>query len=97
MSENKFFGNTASFSTPDEVRKKYKSLCQIHHPDKGGNIDDYHALNSAYQEVRKIVEKRFEKSSQCPMCEGSGKTEKRGGFSGIKITCTFCKGSGKIK
>ena len=39
-------------STPDEVKRKYRELSALHHPDKaGGNTEKMKAINAAYQEA----------------------------------------------
>ncbi len=37
--------------TDDEsiIRKAYYKLCRVHHPDKGGNEEDFKSLNDAYE------------------------------------------------
>ena len=36
-------------STRDEVKKAFHRLAHIHHPDKGGNAEDFKRINGAYQ------------------------------------------------
>lgn len=35
-----------------EVKKAYKSLSQIHHPDKGGKVSDWLAISEAYETIK---------------------------------------------
>lgn len=35
-----------------DVKKAYKSLSQIHHPDKGGKIKDWLAISEAYETIK---------------------------------------------
>ena len=37
--------------TEEEVKKAYRKLCLIHHPDKGGCSDQFIKINNAYQEL----------------------------------------------
>lgn len=41
--------NVPTDSTPEEIKKVYRKLSMIHHPDKGGNEDDFHKINLAYR------------------------------------------------
>lgn len=41
-----------SINTPlSEIKKKYKELCKIHHPDKGGNNDYFLSIKNAYDNI----------------------------------------------
>ena len=35
----------------EELKRVYKSLAKKHHPDLGGNEEDFKKLNSLYQEL----------------------------------------------
>lgn len=35
-----------------DVKKAYKSLSQIHHPDKGGKVTDWLMINEAYETIK---------------------------------------------
>ena len=35
-------------ATPDEIKKRYKSLAQQYHPDKGGDTEKFKEINLAY-------------------------------------------------
>jgi hypothetical protein len=48
----KFFNNV---TTIEELKKEYRRLLFIHHPDKGGNIEDVKVLNLEYEEMFKIL------------------------------------------
>lgn len=36
-------------SDKEEIKKSYKNLCRIHHPDKGGNSDYFQKIHKAYE------------------------------------------------
>lgn len=38
-----------STCTPEEIKQKYRTLAQIHHPDKGGNEEKFKRIKSAYE------------------------------------------------
>jgi DnaJ-class molecular chaperone len=35
--------------TPDEIKQKYRTLAQIHHPDKGGDEEKFKRIKEAYE------------------------------------------------
>ena len=37
--------------TEDDIKKAYRRLCLIHHPDKGGSNDEFIKINEAYNEL----------------------------------------------
>lgn len=39
----------------EELKKEYRRLLFIHHPDKGGNKEDVQVLNEEYQQMFKIL------------------------------------------
>jgi hypothetical protein len=40
--------------TLDKVKKQYQKLAQIHHPDKGGNRDQFQNIQQAYKELQRL-------------------------------------------
>jgi len=48
----KFFENVRSL---DELRKEYRRLAMIYHPDKGGNTMMMQILNDQYDRLSKIL------------------------------------------
>ena len=41
----------SSDASDEEVRKKFKQLASIHHPDKGGDEETFKKLKAAYEEI----------------------------------------------
>lgn len=41
--------------TSAELAKEYKRLCKIHHPDLGGNTEDFKALTNAYEMLKPLA------------------------------------------
>jgi len=35
-------------ATKEQIKKAYKNLCKLHHPDKGGSIDEFTKIKEAY-------------------------------------------------
>lgn len=77
-------------ATPDEVKAKWRELCMIHHPDRGGNPVEFNSIRKAYKQA-------FEEANQpkvCPQCLGSGKIKQTYGFNSVELPCHACGGSG---
>lgn len=77
-------------ATPDEVKAKWRELCMIHHPDRGGNPVEFNTIRKAYKQA-------FEEASEpkaCPQCLGTGKVKQTSGWSSIDMPCQACGGSG---
>lgn len=36
-------------ASKEEIKKAYRKLCKIHHPDVGGNIEKFREINQAYE------------------------------------------------
>ena len=79
--------NTAS---PSDVKKQYKQLLRVHHPDHGGTVNNFIELKEAYDKAMKIS-----KATKCTECNGFGNTQKLKGFKVLEIICPKCQGSGK--
>lgn len=48
----KYFNNVSDLS---ELRKQYKELLKIHHPDNGGNVADMQEINAEYDNLFKML------------------------------------------
>jgi DnaJ-class molecular chaperone len=79
-------------ATPDEVKVKWRELCSIHHPDRGGNAVDFTTYRKAYNTA--MSEASAPKA--CTRCQGTGRTKTTTGFSTIELSCAQCGGLGHI-
>jgi len=77
-------------ATPDEVKAKWRELCMIYHPDRGGNSVEFNTIRKAYKQA--FAEAGEPKA--CGSCKGSGKVTQTHGFSSIELPCQACGGSG---
>ena len=41
--------NLAETATPSDIRKAYRRLSLIHHPDKGGQSNVFNTIHAAYE------------------------------------------------
>lgn len=48
----------AEHVTKDELKRVYASKLRFYHPDKGGNANDYHLLQEAYQVIYRHIRSR---------------------------------------
>lgn len=44
-------------ATRDDIRNAFRALARIHHPDVGGNAEDFKRLHAAFDEAMKAVKK----------------------------------------
>ena len=52
-------------STPEEIKSKYKSLAQQHHPDKGGDPTTFKEIKEAYELlIDPIRKERYDKTGK---------------------------------
>lgn len=77
-------------ATPDEVKVKWRELCMIHHPDRGGNPVEFNTIRKAY----KVAMEEATAPKSCATCNGSGKVTQTTGWSSIDMPCQVCEGSG---
>ena len=54
---NKYFDN---ISTLEELRKQYKELLKLHHPDNGGILEIMQEINAEYDRMFKILKNQHE-------------------------------------
>lgn len=47
-------------NTLEELRKQYKELLKIHHPDNGGNVAQMQEINAEYDKLFKVLKNRHE-------------------------------------
>lgn len=50
-------------NTLEELRRQYRDLLKIHHPDNGGNVSDMQEINAEYDKLFKVLKDRHEKSA----------------------------------
>ena len=57
---NKYFEN---ITTLEELRKQYKELLKLHHPDNGGNVSEMQEINSEYDRLFKVLKDHYENNN----------------------------------
>jgi DnaJ-class molecular chaperone len=77
-------------AAPDEVKAKWRELCMIHHPDRGGNPVEFDEVRRAY----KAAMAKASEPKPCNTCSGTGKIKQTSGWSSIDMPCQACGGSG---
>jgi curved DNA-binding protein CbpA len=53
-----------NINTLEELRKQYRDLLKIHHPDNGGNVSDMQEINAEYDKLFKALKDRHEKTTE---------------------------------
>ena len=53
----KYF-NLDKISTLEELKREFKRLALIHHPDRGGNIVEFQNLNNEYEKLYHIYQQK---------------------------------------
>ena len=48
----------ADVTTLDELKKEYRRLAMIHHPDCGGKTEDMQAVNAEYEQLFEVLKTR---------------------------------------
>lgn len=56
-------------ATDEEVKKAYRKLAMVHHPDKGGNVDKFKEITTAYDN---ITNNNFPENRGHPQHHGGG-------------------------
>lgn len=60
MTMNKYFEN---INTLEELRKQYKELLKLYHPDNGGNVSEMQEINAEYDRMFKILKDQHENNN----------------------------------
>ena len=58
--DNKYFSN---ISTLEELKKQYKELLKLHHPDNGGNLEAMQEINAKYDRLFKVLKSQHESNN----------------------------------
>ena len=64
----KYFNN---INTLEELRKQYKELLKIHHPDNGGNVADMQEINASYDQLFKGLKDKHNSKTESSTKESS--------------------------
>lgn len=51
-----------NINTLEKLRKQYKELLKIHHPDNGGNLENMQNINAEYDKLFKILKDKHTKT-----------------------------------
>lgn len=85
-----FFGLDINASLND-IKEKYRAHAFSAHPDQGGDVLQFSALNDHY---RNCIE--FAKNAPCPQCNGTGQfTTINAAMKLMPVSCLRCDGSGR--
>lgn len=68
-------------ASDEEIVAAYRRLVMIHHPDRGGDPDEFLAVKKAFESLQNRV---------CPLCKGTGRVVVRQGAFVSKDFCPRC-------
>lgn len=72
----------SGIATQEEIKAAYRRLAMKHHPDRGGDPEEFQRVKTAYEQLMK--------PSRCPECGGKGTIKvKRGAFVDT-VQCPRC-------
>ena len=80
----------AADAGPDLVKARWKELAKLHHPDLGGDANEFHRLHQAYSEA---LEETL--AAPCAGCGGAGSRKLTKGFHQLTVPCDACEGTGR--
>ena len=49
--------------TLDELKKEYRRLAFVNHPDRGGDVETMQAINAEYETLHEILKKQHNASA----------------------------------
>lgn len=82
-----------SYASKEDVKKRWRQLAKQHHPDSGGDNDQFVYWHEVYTKALEQVEHQ----SICPACHGSKRMRVVKGFFSMTIPCIICNGTGKTQ
>lgn len=79
-------------ATPSEIKARWRQLGSKHHPDHGGDPEEFDKYRKAYKKAMETANE----PKPCEACK-DGKIEINRGWSTINMVCTVCNGEGVVK
>lgn len=91
----------------DEVKKAYKKLALLHHPDKGGNVEEFRKITEAYDKIVNpvgsppsfLINQQQVHLTLAEVIMGGTKTigiNRLTPCEKCKSTCSHCEGKGRV-
>lgn len=59
----------------EQLRKRYKELLKLHHPDNGGNVSDMQEINAEFDELSKVLSKEEQAEEQSSTYDKTAENE----------------------
>lgn len=77
----------------DDLKRRWKSLALVHHPDRGGDPELFQRLSEAVDRLTVALAKPI----KCPACKGTGSVYVRRGSAAVRTRCSACGGKGVVR
>lgn len=74
-------------SSPETIRLRWRQLAAEHHPDKGGQLENFLLYQRLYREALETS-----LADPCPACLGKGLRGVTRGFASVWLECDVCLG-----
>ena len=74
------------FPSKKEFEKAYRKLAKEYHPDKGGDVDKFNAINRAYEQLLAAWYEPFKKGSFEYSIISAMKKKKKSKYNGCNVT-----------
>lgn len=86
------------------LRDIYRTACRFTHPDMGGSVEDFAAVDRAKYVVEAWLAKRARVDevnahgavTVCPRCNGDRRIKLQKGFRQMQVQCPTCHGNGEL-
>lgn len=87
--------------TIEWVKGAYRVAVQYSHPDKGGSVEDFAAVDRAKHVLLEWLGKEqparpVHKPDVCPRCDGRGFVAQQRAWRAMRMQCPRCRGAGDL-
>jgi len=79
-----------NISSKADLKKEYRRLCAVLHPDKGGDKEKFATMRKKYLDKLSLI------NDYCTSCDGLGYIRSSKGFINVDQRCENCSGSGDM-
>jgi DnaJ-class molecular chaperone len=84
--------------TAATLSQAFRAKAMQAHPDKGGDVEEFHAIKRAERTVAEWLQTKSTRAvtdNACPKCSGRGYISSQKGFRALRMQCAACRGTGE--